>query len=333
LLVVGLFVCFAFADISVVITLPVPTYNSGEHLIINWEIKNEGNDIESILTWGTPLEEVEWNYNIFSIVTDDNVPAEYQGRAVKRVPPTTSDFALLFPNDVKFGTMKLSKGYKFYESGVYNIKLMAVQHTNSGESKPLLSNSVTLTVIVPDDKIKFEVSGKNAVTYFGCTSSREATVNTATNNAITASSNALNYLNNNCRPTYEKWFGSYTASRYSTVDNHFTAIYSALSGKGFGIDCSTCTQPGVYAYVYPTDKTHRIYLCSVFWSSSGNPATYDSQPGTLTHEMSHFNDVAATGDYQYGTSGCLSLAISNPATAVQNADSHEYFQENYPSGC
>jgi len=41
--------------------------------------------------------------------------------------------------------------------------------------------------------------------------------------------------------------------------------------------------------------------------------------------------VAGTRDYVYGQSDARSLAISNPAQAIANADSHEYFAENTPS--
>ena len=57
----------------------------------------------------------------------------------------------------------------------------------------------------------------------------------------------------------------------------------------------------------------------------------DSKGGTLVHEMSHFNVVAGTDDHAYGQSAAASLAISNPAQAVDNADSHEYFGENTPA--
>jgi len=59
--------------------------------------------------------------------------------------------------------------------------------------------------------------------------------------------------------------------------------------------------------------------------------SYNSQPGTLSHEMSHFNDIAATQDYQYGVTGCMNLAKSSPSKAVNNADSHEYLQESHPT--
>ena len=52
---------------------------------------------------------------------------------------------------------------------------------------------------------------------------------------------------------------------------------------------------------------------------------------TLEPRDGHFTAVAGTSDYAYGQSACKSLAISNPAEAVMNADSHEYFAENNPS--
>jgi peptidyl-Lys metalloendopeptidase len=55
------------------------------------------------------------------------------------------------------------------------------------------------------------------------------------------------------------------------------------------------------------------------------------QSGTLIHESSHFTRNGGTDDNTYGQSSCKSLAISSPADAVDNADSHEYFAENNPA--
>ncbi|WP_371831825.1 M35 family metallo-endopeptidase [Massilia cellulosiltytica] len=44
------------------------------------------------------------------------------------------------------------------------------------------------------------------------------------------------------------------------------------------------------------------------------------------HEITHFTVVAGTGDWVYGQAA----AGSDPARAVDNADSHEYFRENEP---
>ena len=57
----------------------------------------------------------------------------------------------------------------------------------------------------------------------------------------------------------------------------------------------------------------------------------DSKAGTLIHELTHFTVVAGTSDYAYGQSAAASLAISSPAKAIKNADSHEYFAENTPA--
>lgn len=49
----------------------------------------------------------------------------------------------------------------------------------------------------------------------------------------------------------------------------------------------------------------------------------DSQGGTIVHESTHFTANAGTDDYAYGQSDCKSLAKSNTAHAIENADSHE----------
>ena len=79
---------------------------------------------------------------------------------------------------------------------------------------------------------------------------------------------------------------------------------------------------------YP-NQPYKIYVCNAFWSA---PMTgTDSKAGTLIHEMSHFNVVAATDDWAYGQTAAKSLASSDPTKALDNADSHEYFAENTPA--
>ena len=77
------------------------------------------------------------------------------------------------------------------------------------------------------------------------------------------------------------------------------------------------------------DQFGKIYLCGAFWNAP-NTGT-DSKAGTLIHESSHFTVNGGTSDWAYGQSDCKSLAISNPARAIDNADSHEYFAENRPA--
>ena len=91
-----------------------------------------------------------------------------------------------------------------------------------------------------------------------------------------------------------------------------------------------------------------IYLCDVFWEAptqGANSKVSNScscmldknsslsylQGGTLIHEASHFTQNAGTKDHVYGQDDCKLLAQNDPDTAVDNADSHEYFAENDPA--
>ena len=169
----------------------------------------------------------------------------------------------------------------------------------------------------------------NGVATVGCSSTQVSGIGNAITAARNYSENAKGYLaGNNQGPRYTTWFGAYTSSRYTTANQHFVAIDSALDKTGDQVKINCGCNQSYYAYVYPT-KPYEIFVCRAFWSAP-NTGT-DSKAGTLVHEMSHFNVVAATDDHVYGQSGAKSLAASDPAKAVDNADSHEYFAENTPS--
>jgi peptidyl-Lys metalloendopeptidase len=124
---------------------------------------------------------------------------------------------------------------------------------------------------------------------------------------------------------YDGWFGAQDAGRAATVNSNFTAIRDAFETKPLKIDCG-CNE-NYFAYVYPA-QPYTIYVCKAFWTA---PLTgTDSRGGTLLHELSHFDVVAATDDHVYGQQGAAELARTDPARAVRNADSHEYFGENSP---
>ena len=71
-----------------------------------------------------------------------------------------------------------------------------------------------------------------------------------------------------------------------------------------------------------------IYVCRAFWNAP--TAGTDSKGGTLIHEMSHFNVTAGTDDHVYGQTAAKNLAATDPTSALDNADNHEYFAENNP---
>lgn len=286
----------------------------------------------TFLSWGTPFEE-KIRSNLYNIVQEDGVTSPlYMGILCKRAQPEEQDYIQVTPDSPLVGTMDLSDLYYFEFDGTYTVSMHFIAHLERLEREIQVdSTSFTLTVSGAVPFVPTPRSLSNAVDYTACSSSDKNTVVTAISNAVTASQNALNYLNkNSCRATYTTWFGTYSSSNWNTIDTHFTNINAKLASNNFGIDCG-CTDRGVYAYVYPTDPTYTIHLCGAFWTASTNKYSYDSQPGTLSHEMSHFNSIAGTDDWEYGTTACKALAESNPSKAINNADSHEYFQESQPT--
>ena len=309
------------------------THLGFEKVKLNWIIENTDNSPVLLLKFGTPAEGTFQNTltsNMFNIVSQNGVSPVYTGILMKRdLSPKKENYVIIPGNSVISGEIILSDAYHFTEDGVYTIQLVA-SRSNILNSYPLVSNEIQIT-ISGSTPFEHQESNNLAVTYTSCTSNEESIVKSAISGAVSASNGAVDYLASGCTPSYNTWFGDYSSPRYSTVYSNFQAIYSALASNNFGINCG-CNQAGTYAYVYPTDPTKTIHLCPVFWdASTKSTGVYNTQPGTLTHEMSHFNAVAGTEDYQYGTAGCKSLASNDPAKAIANADNYEYFQESGPS--
>lgn len=246
----------------------------------------------------------------------------------------------------------LSAAYDLSKTGEYSVRFTApLQHASLDKSgllrqpngSPLRAASAPLRLWVDgSDQLgaaKGGTTGKrpptgggtvvSGVSYVGCTTTQINTAGGAVNSARSYSENAKGYLNaGTVGARYTTWFGAYTSSRYGTAKQHFVSIDSAMDQSGGQVKINCGCNQNYYAYVYPT-RPYEIFVCRAFWSA---PLTgTDSKAGTLIHEMSHFNVVAATDDHVYGQAGAENLAITDPNAAVDNADSHEYFAENTPS--
>ncbi len=132
--------------------------------------------------------------------------------------------------------------------------------------------------------------------------------------------------NKSTQSEVKKWFGSDDEATRKTlqarVDKELALNEIMTINKFHPADPP---EPGTFAYVHPGDTNHNIYLDDAFESA---PATgTDSKAGTLAHEMSHFTDIGGTEDHAYGQAQSLALAKSNPSSALNNADSFEYFVE------
>ncbi len=284
-------------------------------------------------------------------VSKDGVPVAYQGRLVKRGLPEAADFVVIAPRKSISTVVDLSAHYDMASSGDYTIQYaVPLQHASLSDDS-MLADAKGLPMVLRGQSLKLWVDGNdvlgaarkgsgkgkpggggstvvNGVSYAGCSTTQIADIGNAVIQARSYSENAKGYLASNATGArYTTWFGAVSSSRYNTVKQHFNAIDAAMDQSNGEITVNCGCNDRSYAYVYP-NRPYEITVCRAFWSAP--VAGTDSKAGTLIHEMSHFDVVAGTDDVVYGQTGAKNLAISAPDSAVQNADSHEYFAENTP---
>ncbi len=324
--------------------------NNDQDVFVNVTIHNTSNETLKILKWYLPNAQGEIEDDIFSISLDGKA-VTYLGRHYKRPAPTPADYMVFQPNQKRTFKVELSGVYDFTEMGQYEVQFSAKNfdlfgisnlHSSKGGKAPktptmMKSNNATYIYVqgVRNAKRcnprKEDCGGGGGetgdVTFTGaCSNSEQNSIMSALTAAKGMANDSVSYLNGNAGTRYTTWFGTYTSSRFNTVASNFDAIKDALDNKPKTFDCS-CNQ-SYFAYVYPS-QPYKVYLCRAFWSA--NTTGTDSKAGTIIHEMSHFNVVAGTDDVVYGQTGAKNLAISDPNSAIKNADSHEYFAENTPN--
>ncbi|GAB3371753.1 M35 family metallo-endopeptidase [Massilia agri] len=331
-----------------------------DDVVVRVTFTNTSSVPQYILKFRTPFNGIE--EALFDIKRDGQ-PVPYLGAHIKRAAPTRSDYFVLKPGASHSMKVELSALYDMSVSGDYQIayktsspQLFLAQPQDNAragaaaafdadnasvDNASLASNPVSvwidgrvargqksqLMLDIEEMKRAAAQPAAASLSFSKCTTSQQTTIAQAMSAGSNMASNSDAYMQNGVIGTrYTKWFGANNATRVATVKSHFAAIKDAFANKPVTVDCG-CKQ-NYYAYVYPT-QPYKIYVCKAFWAA---PMTgTDSKGGTLVHEMSHFNVVAGTDDHVYGQSGAASLAISDPAKAVDNADSHEYFAENTPA--
>jgi peptidyl-Lys metalloendopeptidase len=307
-------------------------YMADEPVLVDVTITNTGARKLKLLGWMLPAADLE--ESLF-VVSHGGQRAEFLGAHYKRPRPEAGDFVFLDAGASITRQVDLARFYDLSRTGDHDIQLVVEQdelRPEDGASAEVLSSNTARVWIESHARPSAERPGGDttvgSITFSRCTTTQQATVTQALGVASSMSDGAVSYLAGSPSATqrYTTWFGAFSSSGWSTAKSHFTAIADAFDTKPITVDCG-CKKK-YYAYVYPT-QPYTIYVCSVFWQAplSGT----DSKGGTLVHEMSHFNVVAATDDWTYGQSSCKSLAISDPQKALNNADSHEYFAENTPA--
>ncbi|TFW29924.1 peptidase M35 [Massilia arenosa] len=321
---------------------------ASDDVVVKVTMTNTSGQPQLVLKWQTPFgEEIE---EALFEVTRDGVRVPYRGAHYKRPAPTAGDYYLLKPGASYSAKVELSALYDMSVTGDYQVRYHARGMNLIGGAaergvNEIASDAVSLWIdgvhprgtVLPEPMSLADLKapggsgggtgGVAGLAFNKCTTSQQADITNARAAALSMATDGSNYLASSKQgQRYTKWFGTYDAGRYATVTQHFAAIKDAFANKPITVDCG-CKKT-YYAYVYPT-QPYTIYVCKAFWSA---PMTgTDSKGGTLVHEMSHFNVVAGTDDWVYGQSGAANLAISDPAKAIDNADSHEYFGENTPA--
>jgi len=320
----------------------------GSRFLVDFSLTNLASEPLTVCAWGTPLDKSDdvMRADMFNVGSMMGEPAPYIGIVMKR-RPVISDFVTLQPGQTISSTINLLKGYWFPAAGHYTVSLQSYIYVFKGEletgevsltnfelydlSSDALSLYVSSVSPLPELMIGNETNLGAVTVNANCDTSRASTVRTADSNAGTLINRVTSYMRGACGGgAYVTWMGVCDSSRYSTVTSNFNRISSRHS-SGYRVDCagSSCSA-NVYAYVYPTDTNYNVYVCGAFWSAAAPTCRADSQPGTIIHELSHFNSVAATKDVTYGQTNCQNLAKSNPASAITNADNHEYLSESCP---
>lgn len=333
-------------------------YTAKEKQYLIFTVTNESDVTLSILKWHTPFD--GFTSNMFHVECAGK-RAIYLGRVYKRGMPTTDDYLILEPGQSTELKVDFTEAYDMPDAGHYNI-LFKDQFIQAGveEPKALMKRYLKMpaakaaAVSVKTNTAIFKLTGKRqpklvdgtapeflkktmkpakkTPTFSNCSQDQQTMLTDALAKGVAYAQQARTAMSGApvwarfTAARYKEWFGIYDKGRYVTVNAHFDAVWDALANKQ--IEFINDPNESAYAYVYPT-KPYKIHLGQAFWNA---PLTgTDSKAGTLVHETTHFNAVAATDDHVYGQPGCRNLAKSNTTNAIDNADSHEYFAENNPA--
>jgi len=273
----------------------------------------------------------------------------YLGIAQKRFP-IPSDLMTIRPNQTLKVSLDLLKGYWFPSLGEYEVTFSAPVFIREGlvdnlrleDFESVLLASAPISVIVTNhvpmpslfSPTVPSVTNKvgTITTFNNCSTAVQDASRTADSRALSIVNSVRSYLSGkSCTvgdlARYVTWFGTCDANRFKTINDHFNSIQNRING-GYRMTCgSSSCGANTYAFVYPNDSTFTVYVCNAY--NNAPACAYDSKPGTIVHELSHFTPVCGTQDYAYGTANCQNLARTDPNRAINNADNHEYMAENF----
>lgn len=283
---------------------------------LNFTVTNPLSVSQTFLQWGTPFEGV--SSDMFEITDEQSNRLKYLGKIVLRGEiPIEEEFITLPAGGAISTSVNLGENYEFLSTGKFIVRVDLPEYCQLQYSA---TDSNIATVFQLQNIPKREPIGAPQG-YTNCDSSEISYSNAAVSGGRSEAAASYNCLNaDTCSSSYTKWFGAYSLSNYNYVSNCYYNVYTVLNNYPFngycdGPQCSANT----YAYVYPSDSSRTVYLCSLFFSRT------NERNRVIVHEMSHFSSICGTQDYTYGETNCLALARSNPNQACRNADNICYF--------
>jgi peptidyl-Lys metalloendopeptidase len=295
-----------------------------------------------IVKWNSPFAETI-SENLFSV----SPSATYKGRIVERhlTHYPASELVTIAPGSSETVTIDLAAYLRFPLVGSYSLSLdFGLSFIDTSVSADTVINrivttnaisiavtSATLSQVDGSNDVKFASLGGASQYIYGCTQYNEDRLVDAVNLALDMAESGLYWLNNGLHTdSFEEWFGENNDASQAEVLTESQAIYDFLvdsDGYKFVCDIDACTDPYVLAFVSPDDSSHTIHICpAFFYSKTGRE--WSSQAGIILHEVSHFEDVAATRDWGYGKNNARTLAVEHSDRARNNADTYRYFYED-----
>jgi len=322
-------------NVSVTLKALQSSYAESDALLIELTYKNISSQPIRMLQWDTGLD--GGIFHDFLDVRINGFTLAYSGWHAKTAEPTDKDYIVLEPSQSVSAEVDLADAYPIYDQGVYQVSYKLDEIGLS--AKQLSGNSITMTLSEQRAVTLFKQPARNI--NGSCTTGQFNTADAALVDAERISLIATRALNN-APPSlrsearrYVEWFGRFEERGYDTVAAGMRRIFNAARNSTIGFDCNCRAVFGsrassIFAAVNPNDPFN-ILLCDIFWLVPRLGT--DSQSGTIVHELSHFNIVAATDDFSsaLNQAGSRTLARNSPASARLNANAFEYFAENTPN--
>jgi peptidyl-Lys metalloendopeptidase len=323
------------SGVQVTVTPQRSTLGRTDDVMVTVTMTNTSNAPQYLLAWQTPFGRAV-EAPLFE-VRRDGLAVPYLGIQAKRPAPAPSDYVVLAPGASRSASVELSALYDMRVTGAYSVRWRsgaAQLFSRPGVPRPRARAEAGGPASMwiegaPRGAPPAAAAPANApagLGYSNCSNAQQGVIAEAVQAGHAMAADAEAYLHRKTLGArYTTWFGALDAARSTRVGNNFVAIRDAFATRPVTVDCG-CNEP-YYAYVYP-NQPYKIHVCRAFWNA---PMTgTDSKGGTLVHEMSHFTVVADTDDWAYGQPAAAALAVEDPARAIGNADSHEYFGENEP---